>query len=151
MPLIRSRRFQRRGVLRVFWLRFKEAAPVKPEDLENRIAQARAQTERHASASSQGGADPGIESAMSFGLRAGSQFVAAVLLGGGLGWAIDRWLGTRPFGMLVLMVLMFVAAMANVWRSMSKAVDAATDAAPSVERQAAAQDEVTDRIDGKPP
>jgi F0F1-type ATP synthase assembly protein I len=86
---------------------------------------------------------------MGFGLRAGSQFVSAVVLGGGLGWAIDRWLGTKPFAMLILMVLMFIAAMANVWRSMSKAVDVATEAALASEKAAAAGDRATEEIDGK--
>jgi ATP synthase protein I len=122
---------------------------MKPDDLEDRIAKARAASERHGSAAPDGGADPGIESAMSFGLRAGSQFVSAVLVGGGLGWAIDRWLGTRPFVMLTLMVLMFIAAMANVWRTMNKAVDVATEAALASEKAAAAGDKATEEIDGK--
>lgn len=125
--------------------------PDDPEanDLEGRIAKARAVGERHGSATPSGGGDPGIESAMNFGLRAGSQFVSAVVVGGGLGWAIDRWLGTKPFAMLILMVLMFVAAMANVWRSMSKAVDVATEAALASEKAAAVGDRATEEIDGK--
>ena len=75
--------------------------------------------------------------------------MSAVVLGGGLGWAIDRWLGTKPFAMLILMVLMFIAAMANVWRSMSKAVDVATEAALASEKAAAAGDRATEEIDGK--
>jgi ATP synthase protein I len=118
-------------------------------DLDGRIAKARAAGERHGSAAPSGGEDPGIESAMNFGLRAGSQFVSAVVLGGGLGWAIDRWLGTKPFAMLILMVLMFIAAMANVWRSMSKAVDVATEAALASEKAAVARDKATEEIDGK--
>ena len=122
---------------------------MKPDDLEDRIAKARAAGERHGSAAPIDGADPGIESAMSFGLRAGGQFVSAVVLGGGLGWAIDRWLGTRPFAMLILMVLMFIAAMANVWRMMNKAVDVATETALAAE-QAAGAEKATEEIDGKP-
>jgi len=122
---------------------------MKPDDLEDRIAKARADGERHGSAAPTGGEDPGVESAMSFGLRAGSQFVSAVVVGGGLGWAIDRWLGTRPFAMLILMVLMFIAAMANVWRVMSKAVDVATETALASEKTAAAEDRATEEIDGK--
>jgi len=123
---------------------------MKPDDLEDRIARARAAGERHGSAAPGGGGDPGIESAMSFGLRAGGQFVSAVVLGGGLGWAIDRWLGTRPFAMLILMVLMFVAAMANVWRTMNKAVDVATETALAAERAAGDGDRATEENDGKP-
>jgi len=123
---------------------------MKPDDLEDRIAKARAAGERHGSAAPIGGGDPGIESAMSFGLRAGSQFVSAVVIGGGLGWAIDRWLGTKPFAMLILMVLMFIAAMANVWRTMSKAVDVATETALAAERAAGDGDRATEENDGKP-
>jgi ATP synthase protein I len=122
---------------------------MKPDDLEDRIAKARAAGERHGSAPLTGGEDPGVESAMSFGLRAGSQFVSAVVVGGGLGWAIDRWLGTRPFAMLILMVLMFIAAMANVWRTMSKAVDVATETALASEKTADAGDKATEETDGK--
>ena len=86
---------------------------------------------------------------MSFGLRAGAQFVSAVVAGGVFGWLIDRWLGTKPFVMLVLLVLFFVAAMVNVWRSMSRAVEVATGAALSGEKPAARADRVTKEIDGK--
>ncbi|MDB5397450.1 MAG: synthase assembly protein [Rhodospirillales bacterium] len=132
-----------------------DADRVAANGLDDRIAKARASGERHRPSLDDGGDDPGIESAMSFGMRAGAQFVSAVVLGGGLGWAIDRWLGTRPFGMLILMVLSFIAAMANVWRSMSKAVDVATETALAAEKSGAAEksaasgDRVTEEIDGK--
>ena len=86
---------------------------------------------------------------MSFGLRAGSQFVSAVVVGAVFGWAIDRWLGTKPFAMLILMVLMFIAAMANVWRTMSKAVDVATETALAAEQAAGDGNKATEEIDGK--
>jgi F0F1-type ATP synthase assembly protein I len=31
----------------------------------------------------------------------GFEFIAAVLLGTGVGWAIDRWLETSPWGIIV--------------------------------------------------
>jgi ATP synthase protein I len=86
---------------------------------------------------------------MSFGLRAGAQFVSAVVAGGVFGWLIDRWLGTKPFVMLVLLVLFFVAAMFNVWRTMSRAVDSATEAALSGESAEQPADGMTEEIDGK--
>ena len=64
--------------------------------------------------------------AMAFGLSAGFQFAGSVIVGGGLGWLIDRWLGTAPFALLILTILFFVGAMANVWLTMTRAVDAAT-------------------------
>jgi ATP synthase protein I len=122
---------------------------MKPDDLEDRIAKARAAGERHYPAGPGGDGDPGFGSAMSFGLRAGGQFVSAVVVGGVLGWAIDRWLGTKPFAMLILMVLMFIAAMTNVWRTMSKAVDVATETALAAERAAGDGDRATEENDGK--
>ena len=38
----------------------------------------------------------GMGSAMSMGLRAGSEFVSAILVGAGIGWVLDRALGTKP-------------------------------------------------------
>lgn len=121
---------------------------MSPNDLDDRIARARATSERP-SASADGGADPGVGQALGFGLSAGAQLVSAVVLGGGLGWLIDRWLGTRPFAMLILMALMFVAAVMNVWRTMSRAADVATEAALAAERTAKAEDGMTEEIDGK--
>jgi len=96
-----------------------------------------------------GRGDPGFAAAMRFGLSAGGQFVSGTVLGGVAGWALDRWLGTAPYGMLILMALCFIAAMANVWRSMSKAVSVATETALSAER-AGAETKVTEKkIDGK--
>ena len=36
-----------------------------------------------------------------------------------LGWAIDRWLGTRPWGIIVLFFLGVAAGMLNVYRAVS--------------------------------
>jgi hypothetical protein len=44
---------------------------------------------------------------------------------------------------------MFVAAMANVWRSMNTAVNVATETALAAEKSAAAGDRVTEENDGK--
>jgi F0F1-type ATP synthase assembly protein I len=131
-------------------------AVLSQDDFEDRVAKLRAAGARPGETDANSGKDSGIESAMSFGLRAGAQFVSAVVIGGGAGWAIDRWLGTSPFGMLIAMVLAFVAAMTNVWLTMSKAVAVATVQAgtvsnetPRVGTAAGAGDGITDEIDGK--
>ena len=43
----------------------------------------------------------GVGSAMSLGLRAGSEFVSAVIVGLGIGWVLDRALGTNPAFLIV--------------------------------------------------
>jgi|HubBroStandDraft_4_1064222.scaffolds.fasta_scaffold509812_2 ATP synthase protein I len=52
--------------------------------------------------------------------RFATEFVVAVAFGGGLGWALDRWLGTRPIFLLVLFVLGAAAGMRNVMRAAAK-------------------------------
>ena len=42
--------------------------------------------------------------------------LTAVAVGVGLGWACDRWLGTRPWGLLVFLFLGIGAGMTNVYR-----------------------------------
>jgi len=55
-------------------------------------------------------------SAMSLGLRAGSEFVSAVLLGLGIGWVLDRALGTNPAFLIVFFLFGVAAGMWNVIR-----------------------------------
>lgn len=58
----------------------------------------------------------GVGSAMSLGLRAGSEFVSAVIVGLGIGWALDRALGTNPAFLIVFFMLGVAAAIWNVIR-----------------------------------
>ncbi len=51
------------------------------------------------------------------GFRLSSELVAGVLVGAGLGWLIDRWLGTTPWGLMVFLLLGFAAGVLNVMRT----------------------------------
>jgi ATP synthase protein I len=53
---------------------------------------------------------------MGLGFRIGLELVVAVCLGVAVGWAIDRWFGTRPWGLLVFLFLGIGAGMTNVYR-----------------------------------
>jgi hypothetical protein len=53
---------------------------------------------------------------MSLGLRAGSEFVSAVILGLGLGWVLDRALGTNPAFLIVFFLFGVAAGVWNVIR-----------------------------------
>jgi ATP synthase protein I len=67
--------------------------------------------------------DPSVRAnaqGMSIALRVVSEFVSGVIVGAGLGWLIDRWLGTSPWGMIILLLLGFVAGVLNVLRSIGK-------------------------------
>ncbi len=58
----------------------------------------------------------GTGSAMSMGLRAGSEFVSAIIVGAGIGWAIDRGLGTSPAFLIVFFMIGVTAGVWNVIR-----------------------------------
>jgi ATP synthase protein I len=55
-------------------------------------------------------------SAMSLGLRAGSEFVSAVILGLGIGWVLDRVLHTNPAFLIVFFLIGVAAGIWNVIR-----------------------------------
>lgn len=59
-------------------------------------------------------ADP---SAMARGFRLSSELVAGVLVGAVIGWALDRWLGISPWGLIVFVLLGFAAGVLNVMRA----------------------------------
>ena len=56
-------------------------------------------------------------SAMAVGLRLSSELVAGVLVGAALGWGFDRLLSTSPWGLIVFLLLGFIAGVINVMRS----------------------------------
>src|SRR5438105_13199236 len=53
------------------------------------------------------------------GFRIGIEFVVAIVIATGLGWALDRWLGTRPWGTIVLFFLGVRADMMSVYGASS--------------------------------
>lgn len=73
------------------------------DSLDRRIAEAQAKHDR--------GVSRAEGAAESRGWAVGIEFVGAVLVLGFAGWALDNWsgAGTRPWGMIVGMVLGFAA------------------------------------------
>lgn len=98
-------------------------------DLQARIQQAR--REEHLAGDKEFASASRDMSQLSRGLRLGSEFVAAVLVGAGLGYLLDMWLHTSPWLFLAMMLLGFVAGVLNVVRAaaqMNQAVLPPTDA-----------------------
>lgn len=50
-------------------------------------------------------------------LRLSSEFIAGVVVGAALGWFVDQVAGTRPWGLIVFLLLGFAAGVLNVMRS----------------------------------
>ena len=61
------------------------------------------------------------------GFRLSSELVAGVVVGAGLGWLIDRWLGISPWGLIIFVLLGFAAGVLNVMRSAGLVADTALD------------------------
>lgn len=85
------------------------------DDLDRRIADAKAEHERPMS--------DGRGSAEDRGWAVGIEFVGAVLVSALVGYFLDRWLGTAPWLMIVLLLLGFAAGLRRAFVT-SKQFDA---------------------------
>jgi ATP synthase protein I len=56
-------------------------------------------------------------SAIARGFRLSTELVGGVAVGAFIGWALDRWLGISPWGMIVFLLLGFAAGVINVMRA----------------------------------
>jgi|SRR5271165_3723648 len=65
------------------------------------------------------GGNPGLQQGLALGFRIGIELVAAVVVSVGLGWAIDHWLGTKPWAILGMFFLGIAAGMLNVYRAVT--------------------------------
>jgi len=83
------------------------------DGFEERLRQARAR-EGLDTPREQRGAPP--QGPWGSGLRAGVEVVSALVVGIGLGYGLDRWLGTWPWLFLVFFVLGSAAGVLNVYR-----------------------------------
>ncbi|MDD9909337.1 MAG: AtpZ/AtpI family protein [Ahrensia sp.] len=54
-----------------------------------------------------------------------SEFVAGVLVGGAMGYAIDTFVGTSPWGLIIFVLLGFCAAILNVLRASGMVAESA--------------------------
>ncbi len=92
-----------------------EALSARLQRLEEGLGEAR-RADHQPSASSE--ADRGATaSGYARGFRLSSELVAGVVVGAGLGWFVDRWFGTSPWGLTVFLLLGFAAGVLNVMRS----------------------------------
>jgi ATP synthase protein I len=96
-------------------------------DLAARIARARAIRPAQAAAEQ---VRAGEASGMGRAFRLASEFTAAIIVGGALGFGADKIFGSAPWGMITLLLLGFVAGVLNVVRS-TRELNAATAAPPN--------------------
>ena len=80
-------------------------------DLKARLARARA---RHGGRA--GGGKP-TDSGVGIAVRVGIELTGTLAVGVGIGWLLDRWLGTGPWLMVVFFFLGGAAGVLNVYRA----------------------------------
>jgi ATP synthase protein I len=94
-----------------------EDRPQPPtEDFETRLRNARHRDEpdefeRRSRISGQG---------MGLAFRITTEFVAAVAVGVGIGWLLDNWLDTKPWFLILFVLLGAVAGFLNVYRTVTR-------------------------------
>jgi ATP synthase protein I len=103
-----------------------ESAKGVTGDLASRIASAKRERQREEHKASGGGSD---NSGMARGLRLGSEFAAAILVGTGIGYVVDLGLGTSPWGLLIMLLVGFAAGVLNVIRAVTE-MNAEAQASP---------------------
>jgi ATP synthase protein I len=80
--------------------------------LEQRLAEKRGETERQAKLERRGD-----QSGIALAVKLSSEFIAGVVVGAGLGWVIDHFAGSSPWGMIIFLFLGFLAGVLNVMRA----------------------------------
>ncbi len=81
------------------------------EDLQSRIDALRAKTEPKPAEVTADAEN------MSVGVRAGTELVGAIGGAGLIGYGLDAWLGTKPWLLIVMLLLGVGAGFLNVWKT----------------------------------
>lgn len=89
--------------------------PEKPSDLARLEARLKEAESRRPPEDTRSERSKGL----SFAFRIGTELVAGIAVGVGIGWALDRWLGTKPWLMIAFFVLGAAAGMMNVFRAVA--------------------------------
>lgn len=87
----------------------------KPSDLDAFGAKLKAARER-VEADGNGPRKSPVDNVTGVAARISIELVVGLCVGLGIGWAIDRWLGTKPWFMLGMMFLGLAAGVMNVAR-----------------------------------
>ncbi len=93
--------------------------PPSLEDLDRRLREARSTQERGEAASSR-------TRSIGQALRLATEMASALFVGVVMGWGLDKLLGTRPWLMLLFLVLGMAAGTLNAYRT-AKRLSAAAD------------------------
>ena len=60
------------------------------------------------------------ESGAGFGFKISTEIIAALVVGVGIGLIVDKYLGTKPFGLIIFFIFGAFAGFLNVYRVMRR-------------------------------
>ena len=86
--------------------------PPSLEDLDARLKKARGENSQSP--------PPASMSGYAQGMRMSLEMVAAVVVGGGIGWFLDGWLDTKPLFLLIFLALGLIAGIRNVYQAANR-------------------------------
>ncbi len=112
-------------------------------NLDTRLAGLKSRLEREDSKNKMKAHGKSDNSGLAQGLKSGAEFVSGVLVGAGIGYMIDGWAGSSPFGLIIFLLLGFAAGVLNVLRSVgtvAKPLERPTD--PTAKRRAGQDEEI---------
>lgn len=96
----------------------EDAGEGAPDDLDDRLQQLKSRLDREDIKSQKQTEEPTSgKMELAQGLKLGAEFVSGILVGAGLGYVIDGWLDSSPFGLIIFLLLGFAAGVMNVLRS----------------------------------
>ena len=60
------------------------------------------------------------QSSAGFGFKISTEIIAALVVGVGIGLIVDKYLGTKPFGLIIFFIFGAIAGFLNVYRVMRR-------------------------------
>jgi ATP synthase protein I len=87
------------------------------DDLERRLRDAKERRRQETKPRRLSTNEKAAQQGMGLAFRVGAELVSALVVGVGLGLLLDRWLGTAPWGLLIMFLLGSAAGFLNVFRA----------------------------------
>jgi ATP synthase protein I len=87
------------------------------DDLERRLREAKERRRQELKPRRPSTDEKAAQQGLGLAFRVGAELVAALVVGVGIGLLIDRWLGTAPWGLLVMFLFGSAAGFLNVYRA----------------------------------